>query len=200
MSDDNKENVNTANDIFDRYISYEPCEADIEEDVVGDNTDEKKVPQMKYVEIDSEDEGQEPTNIKVKAKREQFNLITKAMNGNTILTIVDLIHSLKKIVEHDESLMDANQLDELWNDLAVRLDSLGPPTFTKDQWIKKWGAHKYNVYSRKRKHSENVLLNRPIPAKISRKGSFVHFLICYFECFKFIFIRSISWFIELHSN
>lgn len=54
-----------------------------------------------------------------------------------------------RVIEHKETAMDKQELNELWNNLVEKLNSLGPPTFTNIEWRRKWSIFKYNSKRKK---------------------------------------------------
>lgn len=45
--------------------------------------------------------------------------------------------------------MEKRVMNELWGDLAARLNDIGPPAFSEAEWKRKWTVHKH--YEKKRR-------------------------------------------------
>lgn len=46
--------------------------------------------------------------------------------------------------QHNEALIDTTTFERLWNDLTVKLNSVGPPVHSNVEWKRVWSEHKYN--------------------------------------------------------
>lgn len=84
--------------------------------------------------------------------------------------IVAFTHSKNKQIEfdnkqvtivyckvHSEELISTDELDLLWNNLTVELNSIGPPTHSMAEWKQLWSKHKYSE-KRKRLLAKGALV------------------------------------------
>lgn len=83
----------------------------------------------------SDDKENKTKNRSERTKKEQFHLIVEFYK------------------ENNEELLHGDIFLELWNELAVKLNSIGPPNHTNIEWRRVWTEHKYN---KKRKRLDAV--------------------------------------------
>lgn len=97
----------------------------------GDNFN-KKLEKHSNNDIDKENK---PKNRRERTRKEQFDLIVKFYEKN------------------NEELLHDDIFIELWDELVVNLNSIGPPSHTNIEWKRVWTEHKCN---KKRKRLDAV--------------------------------------------
>lgn len=98
---------------------------------------------------DHNEEKENQPNSRIKPARvtkDQYKKIDKFHQGIKFVLVIDFVawNILKKIIEHDETLIEKKVFGELWDDLAAKLNDIGPPAFSVAEWKKKWSFRKYN--------------------------------------------------------
>lgn len=90
----------------------------------------------KNIEKHSLNDSDKENNVKTRrarTKKDQLDLIVEFHNN------------------HNE-MSDINTIDQNWNDLVEKLNSIGPPNNSSNEWKRVWTEHKYN---KKRKRVDN---------------------------------------------
>lgn len=59
-------------------------------------------------------------------------------------------------VEHDESQIDKATFDLLWDNLAAKLNYIGPPDHTTSEWRRIWSVHKYKNKRKRLEDSDSL--------------------------------------------
>lgn len=80
-------------------------------------------------------------NIEKKLLNESDKENQKSRRGRTKKEQLDLINEFHD--NHDEVLND-DTYNQNWNALVVKLNSIGPPSNSSNEWKRVWTEHKYN--------------------------------------------------------
>lgn len=100
--------------------------------------------------MSSEETSEKVPVVRKKTTKEQYAMIQNFVLSNKgVNYIFDKKNYLLEIIENNETTCGRKKFSEMWDDLAIQLNKVGPPIHTSEIWRKKWTNYKYEHSNRK---------------------------------------------------